>query len=72
MVLWVSINTTNCTDGVDGLSGSLLSLAFLYLGGILYAVVGQPTIAEYLLVPYYSEATHWGIMAFTLSSLLAR
>ena len=29
LVLWVSINTTNCTDGVDGLSGTLVLLALI-------------------------------------------
>ena len=32
-LLWVSINATNCTDGVDGLSASLTSMAILFLGG---------------------------------------
>lgn len=71
VVLWVSINTTNCTDGVDGLSGSLLSLAFLYLGGILYGVVGHREIAEYLLVPYDAAGPGWGIMSLSLLGVLA-
>ncbi|MEM7261464.1 MAG: phospho-N-acetylmuramoyl-pentapeptide-transferase, partial [Planctomycetota bacterium] len=40
-LLWISINATNCTDGVDGLSGGLMVLAYTYLGGLLYAVVGR-------------------------------
>ncbi len=70
IVLWISINTTNCSDGVDGLSGSLLAFAFVLLGGILFGVVGQEAIARYLLVPYYPQATQWGIMAFTLVGCL--
>ena len=70
VVLWISINTTNCTDGVDGLSGSLLGLAFVFLGGILYVAVGNRTIADYLLVPYYANAASWGIMAFSLLGIL--
>ncbi|MEE8141951.1 MAG: phospho-N-acetylmuramoyl-pentapeptide-transferase [Planctomycetota bacterium] len=70
-LLWVSINTTNCTDGVDGLSGSLLILAFLYLGSILYLVVGHKTVASYLLVPHYFHGADWGIMAFILLGILA-
>ncbi len=33
IMLWVSVNVTNCTDGVDGLSGSLaiVSLSTLYI-----------------------------------------
>ncbi len=70
VVLWISINTTNCTDGVDGLSGSLLALAFVFLGAILYVAVGNKVVADYLLVPYYSGASSWGIMAFTLLGVL--
>ena len=66
LLLWISINATNCTDGVDGLSGSLLLLAFLYLGGILYLVVGHKDVAGYLLLPHYADGADWAIMAFTL------
>lgn len=69
-LLWISINATNCTDGVDGLSGSLLLLAFLYLGGILYIVVGHQDVANYLLVPLYPDGADWGIMAFCLMGVL--
>jgi phospho-N-acetylmuramoyl-pentapeptide-transferase len=45
-LIWLTINATNCTDGVDGLSGSLTALAFGSLGGILYGVVGHQEIAR--------------------------
>ena len=48
-LLWVSINATNCTDGVDGLSASLTSMSILFLGVILYGIVGHAEIARYLL-----------------------
>ena len=51
-LLWVAINATNCTDGVDGLSASLTSMSILFLGGILYGIVGHAEIARYLLVPH--------------------
>ncbi|MEM7165325.1 MAG: phospho-N-acetylmuramoyl-pentapeptide-transferase [Planctomycetota bacterium] len=70
VLLWVSINATNCTDGVDGLSGSLLLLAFLYLGAILYVVVGHKQVASYLLLPHADQGADWGIMAFTLMGTL--
>lgn len=70
VLLWIAINATNCTDGVDGLSGSLLLLAFFYLGGILYLVVGHQEVARYLLVPHYVWGADWGIMAFTLLGTL--
>ena len=36
-VIWLSINATNCSDGVDGVSGSLSGVAIIILGGLLYA-----------------------------------
>lgn len=36
IMLWASINTTNCTDGVDGLSSTLVLLALLTLGILFY------------------------------------
>ena len=68
--LWFTINATNCTDGVDGLSGSLLTLAFLYLGGILYGVLGHQEISAYLLVPHYPDGAVWGIVAFVMVGTL--
>jgi phospho-N-acetylmuramoyl-pentapeptide-transferase len=70
VLLWLSINATNCTDGVDGLSGSLLILAFTYLGGILYGILGHQGISAYLLVPHYPDGAVWGIMAFVMVGAL--
>jgi len=70
-IIWLTINATNCTDGVDGLSGGLSALAFLYLGGILYAIVGHRDIAQYLLVPHYPGGANWGTMAFVMVGSLA-
>ncbi len=70
-LIWLSINSTNCTDGVDGLSGSLSLLAFASLGTILYAVVGHLDIARYLLVPHYPDGADWGMMAFIMAACLA-
>jgi len=69
-LIWVSINATNCTDGVDGLSASLSSMAILFLGGILYGIVGHADISEYLLVPHYEQGADWAIMAFILVGCL--
>lgn len=71
VLIWMAINATNCTDGVDGLSGSLCALAFIYLGGILYGIVGHREIARYLLVPHYAEGASWAIMAFVMVGCLA-
>jgi phospho-N-acetylmuramoyl-pentapeptide-transferase len=70
-LLWLSINATNCTDGVDGLSGSLLLLALFYLGIILYAIVGHPEISRYLRVPYSPAAPAYAAMSFLMAGCLA-
>ncbi len=70
-LLWLTINATNCTDGVDGLSGSLSMMAFIYLGGILYGIVGHQDIAGYLLVPHYLDGADWALMAFVMAGCLA-
>jgi phospho-N-acetylmuramoyl-pentapeptide-transferase len=70
-ILWIMINATNCTDGVDGLSASLSILAFIYLGGILYGVVGHRGISQYLLVPHYVDGADWALIAFTMVGCLA-
>jgi phospho-N-acetylmuramoyl-pentapeptide-transferase len=69
-VIWITINATNCTDGVDGLSGSLSALALLYLGGILYGIMGHQDISRYLLVPHYPDGANWGLMAFMMLGCL--
>jgi len=70
ILIWVSINATNCTDGVDGLSASLSGMGILFLGGILYVIVGHVDIANYLLVPHYENGADWAIMAFVLAGCL--
>ena len=71
LVLWLMINATNCTDGVDGLSASLAILALIYLGSILYGIVGHTDISRYLLVPHYVEGANWALMAFIMVGCLA-
>lgn len=36
ILVWVSINVTNCTDGVDGLSGTLSLITLITMYGICY------------------------------------
>jgi phospho-N-acetylmuramoyl-pentapeptide-transferase len=71
VLIWLAINATNCTDGVDGLSGSLCALAFIYLAGILYGIVGHREIARYLLVPHYADGANWALLAFVMVGCLA-
>jgi phospho-N-acetylmuramoyl-pentapeptide-transferase len=69
-LIWLTTNATNCTDGVDGLSGSLSAVAFLYLGGVLYGILGHPGISEYLLVPYYPDGNAWATLGFVMTGCL--
>ncbi|MFP4550193.1 MAG: phospho-N-acetylmuramoyl-pentapeptide-transferase [Spirochaetales bacterium] len=71
LLIWVSINSTNCTDGVDGLSSTLVLLALLSLGAFLYVIVGNAEISAYLLLPFYAESANWAIMVFTMVGALA-
>ncbi len=70
ILIWVSINATNCTDGVDGLSASLSGMAILFLGAILYGIVGHADIADYLLVPHYPQGADWAIIGFVMLGCL--
>lgn len=70
-LIWLTVNATNCTDGVDGLSGSLSMLAFVYLGGILYGIVGHKDISAYLLLPHYPDGADWAMMSFVMAGCLA-
>lgn len=69
-VMWLAINSTNCTDGVDGLAGTLSLLSLLYLGGLLYGVVGHKTIASYLLVTHNPEGAQGALLVFTFVGTL--
>ena len=53
VMIWASINTTNCTDGVDGLSATLVLIALLTLGAVFYFVLGHVDISAYLLLPHF-------------------
>ena len=70
-LIWLSINATNCTDGVDGLSGSLLGLGLAFLGTLLYGTVGHQEISRYLLLPHYPIAAQWAMLAFLMVGCLA-
>ena len=66
-VIWLSINATNCSDGVDGVSGSLTASAITILGGLLYTVIGNEVVAQHLNIPVNREGANWAIMAFLMS-----
>jgi phospho-N-acetylmuramoyl-pentapeptide-transferase len=66
ILLWATINSTNCTDGVDGLSGTLTAFAFASLGALLYFILGHKEISAHLLLPHYADGANWGMMAFSM------
>lgn len=70
IMLWASINTTNCTDGVDGLSASLVLIALLTLGVVFYFILGHVGISSYLLVPHIAGGANWAVMIFALAGVL--
>ena len=70
IMLWASINSTNCTDGVDGLSSTLVTIALLTLGIIFYFILGHVDIAGYLLVPHFAAGANWALMIFTMAGVV--
>lgn len=70
ILLWASINTTNCTDGVDGLSSTLVLIALITMGSIFYFILGHKDISGYLLVPHLADGAKWALMTFALIGVL--
>lgn len=70
-LLWFSANATNCSDGVDGLAGSLTLGALLSLLTLLYLVVGYYPVSKYLLIPGNPNAARWAVLAAITAGSLA-
>jgi phospho-N-acetylmuramoyl-pentapeptide-transferase len=70
VLIWVAINTTNCSDGVDGLSGTLIMLSLITLAVLFYFVLGHKEISAYLLLPHLPGGARWSVMSFTLVGCL--
>jgi len=70
IMIWTSINTTNCTDGVDGLSATLVLIALFTLGALFYFILGHTNISAYLLVPHIEDGARWGAMLFALAGVV--
>lgn len=66
-ILWFTMNATNCSDGVDGLAGSLTVITLVMLAVILYVVVGYRPVAHYFLIPVYAEAARWAIVVMIVT-----
>ena len=50
VLLWVAINVTNCTDGVDGLCGSLSSVVIASFTVIFAKELGKYVIADFIFI----------------------
>lgn len=70
ILLWASINTTNCTDGVDGLSSTLVLIGLITIGAVFYFILGHVEISSYLLIPNLETGAVWGVITFTLVGTL--
>lgn len=70
-LLWLTMNATNCSDGVDGLAGTLTLMSLFALAVFLYGVIGHEPIARYLLVPHNPEGARWGILTATFAGSIA-
>jgi len=55
VLLWTTINATNCSDGVDGLAGTLTLFSLFALVALLYGVVGHFPIAKWFLTKVLSD-----------------
>lgn len=71
LVLWMTINATNCTDGIDGLAGTLTLLSLFYLAGFLYIVIGHKEMAAYFLVWHNPDGARWSVLLVTTAGALA-
>lgn len=69
-LLWFTMNATNCSDGVDGLAGSLTLISLVCLASLLYLVVGYAPVAKYLLVPANPAGARWAILLMTVAGSL--
>ena len=66
-LLWFSMNATNCSDGVDGLAGSLTLITLVMLAVMLYVIIGYDPVAEYLRIPGNPGAASWAIVLIIVS-----
>ena len=66
-LLFVVMNATNCSDGVDGLAGSLTVISLVALAVFLYGLIGYRPMADYLLVPHNYLAVRWSVLLMTVS-----
>ena len=61
----------HCSDGVDGLAGSLTLLSLFSLAALLYGIVGYRPVANYLLIPHNPDGARWANLVATMAGALA-
>ncbi len=66
-LLWFVMNATNCSDGVDGLAGTLTLIAIVMLAVVLYVIIGYRPVAHYFLLPCNPEAARWAILVMIVA-----
>jgi len=66
-LLWFTMNATNCSDGVDGLAGSLTLITLVMLSVMLYVIIGYKPVADYLLIPCNSSAASWAVVVMVVA-----
>ena len=66
-VLWFTMNATNCSDGVDGLAGTLTTIELVILAVMLYVVIGYKPVAHYFLLPCNPDAARWAILVMAVA-----
>ncbi|MFV1976223.1 MAG: phospho-N-acetylmuramoyl-pentapeptide-transferase [Candidatus Scalindua sp.] len=71
LIIWTTINITNCSDGVDGLSATMVIFALIGIGSFLYLIAGHIVVSKYLLIPYSPQSPGWAIMIFTFAGGIA-
>ena len=71
VLIWVSTNATNCSDGVDGLAGTLSLGALITLAILLYLVIGYRPVAQYLLIRHNPDGARWAVFALITAGAIA-
>lgn len=66
-----TLNATNCSDGVDGLAGTLTFIELVMLAVVLYLVVGYRPVADYFLIPPSNGAAGWAVTVTCTAGALA-
>lgn len=66
-ILFFVMNATNCSDGVDGLAGTLTLISLVAVAVLLYVVVGYAPVARYLLINANILAARWAVILMTVA-----